>query len=241
MTDDVMVVPDATLDPRFQNNPFVAGKASVRFYAGAPISFRDGLRVGSVCLIDRHPRQFRESERKVLQDLAQIVNGLLSVHASEQRAKHHSDTSEGQKVLLRQQQRDLWRQNKMLIQTERMAQIGGWEWSVERDVLTMSDEIYHLMEIPPGTHLNRDSILAIYDQPGRQKLEQAVEDALASGASFDMELPFTTTSGQVRWAHVLGEVERWAVKSPGFSGSFRTSRHAGRPTGKSGTWPITIP
>lgn len=73
LQDDVMVVVDARHDERFANSPMVRGEAGVRFYAGSPIAARDGMRIGSLCLIDRVPREFGEDERTLLRDLAGIV------------------------------------------------------------------------------------------------------------------------------------------------------------------------
>uniref|UniRef100_UPI00248DC8DD GAF domain-containing protein n=1 Tax=Aeromonas taiwanensis TaxID=633417 RepID=UPI00248DC8DD len=55
---DIMQVPDARLDPRFADNPLVLGDPSIRFYAGAPLLISDQLAIGTLCLIDRQPRQF---------------------------------------------------------------------------------------------------------------------------------------------------------------------------------------
>lgn len=71
--DDVFVVPDATTDPRFINNPFVTDGIRIRFYAGAPLRAPDGQVLGAVCVVDHRPRRFSLQQRKTLQDLAALV------------------------------------------------------------------------------------------------------------------------------------------------------------------------
>ena len=51
-----MVVPDATRDPRFADNPLVCGETHVRFYAGVPLLSADGIPLGALCVIDTEPR-----------------------------------------------------------------------------------------------------------------------------------------------------------------------------------------
>ena len=53
-----MIVPDAMLDPRFMENPYVVSKPGVRFYAGVPLQTRDGYNIGSLCIVDGKPREF---------------------------------------------------------------------------------------------------------------------------------------------------------------------------------------
>ena len=67
---DLFVVPDALADARFAENPLVTSDPSIRFYAGAPLTTREGLRVGTLCVIDRVPREITEEQRLTLGALA---------------------------------------------------------------------------------------------------------------------------------------------------------------------------
>lgn len=69
-SDDLLVVEDAKLDPRFEKGPLVAGPPHVRFYAGAPIVLAPGVRIGAVCLLDMKPRAFNVGERTLLKHMA---------------------------------------------------------------------------------------------------------------------------------------------------------------------------
>ncbi len=69
----VFVVEDTLVDSRFADNPLVVGPPGIRFYAGAPLATAGGLRIGTLCLIDRQPRSFDATERGALRDLADWV------------------------------------------------------------------------------------------------------------------------------------------------------------------------
>jgi PAS domain S-box-containing protein len=73
LSDEAFVVPDALLDARFADNELVTGETGIRFYAGAPLKGRDGLNVGSLCVIDTAPREFSEQDKVNLCDLAAMV------------------------------------------------------------------------------------------------------------------------------------------------------------------------
>jgi sigma-B regulation protein RsbU (phosphoserine phosphatase) len=80
--DKVLVVEDATSDPRFATNPLVTGDPNIRFYAGAPLVTRSGAALGTVCIIDTKPRTADRKQLETLQFLAQQV-----VHRLEERAR----------------------------------------------------------------------------------------------------------------------------------------------------------
>ena len=70
---EVLVIADLAADARFANDHFVTS-GFARFYAGAPITTPDGLRIGAVCIMDAVPRsELTEAERQTLMDLAFIV------------------------------------------------------------------------------------------------------------------------------------------------------------------------
>jgi GAF domain-containing protein len=70
---DVFVVPDALQDDRFRNNPLVVSEPHVRFYAGAPLINEDGYALGTLCVVDRTPRELTEEEREALKALSRLV------------------------------------------------------------------------------------------------------------------------------------------------------------------------
>ena len=67
---DLMVVPDARADPRFADNPLVAGEPFIRFYAGAPIATTEGYAVGSLCIVDSVPHALTDAQAALLRLLA---------------------------------------------------------------------------------------------------------------------------------------------------------------------------
>ncbi|WP_271300805.1 PAS domain-containing protein [Sphingomonas sp. CV7422] len=75
---DIMVVPDATQDPRFIDNALVTGDLHLRFYAGAPLVSDDGVPLGSLCVIDTIPRRgLTALQRQGLRVLADNVMARL--------------------------------------------------------------------------------------------------------------------------------------------------------------------
>lgn len=78
LSEEMMVVPDATADDRFADNPMVTGPAHLRFYAGYPLRAPDGHRVGSLCVIDRRARDLSDRDRALLEDLAHMAEAELA-------------------------------------------------------------------------------------------------------------------------------------------------------------------
>jgi PAS domain S-box-containing protein len=69
----LFIVPDATKDPRFATNPLVTSDPHIRFYAGAPLINPEGLALGTLCVMDRVPRELSEESKRALAVLGRLV------------------------------------------------------------------------------------------------------------------------------------------------------------------------
>jgi GAF domain-containing protein len=74
---DVMVVPDTLQDERFRDNPLVVSAPKIRFYAGAPLITEEGYALGTLCVIDKTPREFGPDQKEGLQALSRLVLAQL--------------------------------------------------------------------------------------------------------------------------------------------------------------------
>jgi two-component system, NtrC family, sensor kinase len=74
---DVMVVPDTLQDERFRDNPLVVSGPRIRFYAGAPLINEEGYALGTLCVVDRTPREFGADQKEALQALGRLVLAQL--------------------------------------------------------------------------------------------------------------------------------------------------------------------
>jgi len=70
---DLFIVPDATRDKRFAQNPMVTGQPRIRFYAGAPLVNSEGAALGTLCVIDHVPRTLTLEQERALRVLARQV------------------------------------------------------------------------------------------------------------------------------------------------------------------------
>jgi hypothetical protein len=76
---DLLVIPDATADARFADNPYVRTDPGVRFYAGAPLVTSDGSALGTLCVVDHHPHRLSLDQLRALRALARRVTEQLDL------------------------------------------------------------------------------------------------------------------------------------------------------------------
>jgi tRNA A-37 threonylcarbamoyl transferase component Bud32 len=86
LQDGAWVVENAAADPRTLANPLVAGEFGLQFYAGVPLRTPDGYNLGTLCVLDREPREFSAGDTRMLEDLAAIVMNDLELRLQTRKA-----------------------------------------------------------------------------------------------------------------------------------------------------------
>ena len=111
---EVLVVPDATADQRFSDNPLVTGDPQIRFYAGAPIATSSGHAVGTLCVLDRKPRELTQRQREALQSLARQAATQLDLRSALSALRRTQETMRLYQEQLEASQLKLERANALL-------------------------------------------------------------------------------------------------------------------------------
>jgi signal transduction histidine kinase len=90
-----LVVADATRDPRFHDNPSVIADPRIRFYAGVPVRSEEGLPLGTLCVLDRVPRELASEQMGALTALAHEMETQLTLRtALDEAEKAREDRSQ---------------------------------------------------------------------------------------------------------------------------------------------------
>ncbi len=191
---EVLVVPDAALDPRFDSNPYVHCEHGIRLYAGAPLVTPEGHALGVLCVFDEAPRALTEEQVASLAALGRQAARLLEL-------RRHARAAEQATRDLRASEA-LWR-----FAIEGRGD-GAFDWNVAADTLDCSPRWRALMglgedeqESVPRTFAER---LHPLDAP---LMQQALDGHLA-----DPDVPFACSArirhpdGRWRWVHCRGIV-----------------------------------
>ncbi|WP_242149463.1 diguanylate cyclase domain-containing protein [Sphingomonas sp. BAUL-RG-20F-R05-02] len=206
LRDDLMVVPDATEDPRFADNPLVKGPPHMRFYAGMPLRVGSGrddgasFAMGTLCIIDTVPRTLSPGDADMLRRLAKLVESLLNTRAALAVALK---TESEHRTLLRQ----LDVTHRQFRQAERMTNIGSWTLTLADEGMEWSEQVYRIHGLPTGSPPPLDAALRFYPPRARAEVAAALAHTIATGEPLDLETDFVNAQGQDRRVRTLGEVE----------------------------------
>ncbi|OQP64644.1 hypothetical protein A4R26_15880 [Niastella populi] len=89
---DIFIVPDATNDNRFAQNPMVTGKQGIRFYAGVPLTTGAGNNLGMLCVKDTVPRSLTSEQQQALMVIGQQVVKQMELRLKNQELERITET-----------------------------------------------------------------------------------------------------------------------------------------------------
>lgn len=210
--DGVMVVPDATQDPRFADNMLVVDDPALRFYAGAVIRSEEGAPLGALCVIDQvaRPEGLTPEQSSLLQVLADQVSEQLRlrglVQRQAQRVAAQADAIEA----------SLSREDRLRRALESGA-VGWWEWDVRTDLVTGNAELCRDFALDPriaSVGAPIETFFANIHPLDRDMLTHAVRDAVETGEPFREEYRLLHPSGRILWVSARGRCLRDEMGKP---------------------------
>lgn len=96
----VFIIPDASKDSRFDDNPLVQSDLHVRFYAGAPLTLSNGAKLGTLCLFDLEPNNLTDAQQTVLMLLSRQATSFMELELGREELKRQITEKEEKNQLL---------------------------------------------------------------------------------------------------------------------------------------------
>jgi diguanylate cyclase (GGDEF)-like protein/PAS domain S-box-containing protein len=181
--DDIFEISNALEDERFFDNPLVRGQPNIRFYAGMPLITENGYALGSLCVIDQTARELSAEQRDALKILGRQVVAQI---------EHRMTTLKIEEM------------TELLENTGSMAKVGGWIldlWSMQ---IQWTKEVFAIHELDATEPPSVEEAIRYYAPEYQPMIMAAVKRAIATGESWDLELPFITAKDNHLWVRVQG-------------------------------------
>jgi PAS domain S-box-containing protein len=209
---DLFVVPDASVDPRFANNPLVTGSPSIRFYAGAPLVTAEGHNLGTICVLDHKPGELTADQARALRTLSHQVVAQLHLHKQlaellriNAKLAQVNETLRVEIVHRERAERALRESEQRLELAMRVARQGPWEIDLEARRLTVSNQILGLPGSSVATTMEEFEALVYPDDAAARAA--ALDDVISGRSSlYKAEFRMRNGKGQWVWVYSCGQV-----------------------------------
>jgi len=198
LADDILVVDDASKDRRFLDNPLVTGPPNVRFYAGAPLTTQNGLKLGTLCVIDYAPQKLTKAQEQVLADLAQVVVDQLELRMASKKAN--------EETALRRRLEEERRESEARYRD--MTEAGSdWVWEMGADLRFsyFSDSFLDIAGVEPNALIgkSRRDLAAVDEDP--DKWDRHIDDLEHFRPFRDFQYEIVRPDGTTQYIKVNGK------------------------------------
>jgi PAS domain-containing protein len=222
--DGLTIVRDARTDERFRDLAIVAGEPHIRFYAGAPVVSPLGHAIGTVCALDTKPGELDANQRAGLLNVRDAMMDLLaarrelaelrrseSLRQEAVEALLATQTDLERRIALRtrevQEAHDKLERNRArLIEAQRVAHVGSFEWTVADNRVGWSDELYRIYGVTLGERIDGyEGFLSRVHPSDLAHTRETIRGALESGSPFAYDHRIVRSDDSVRMLHTRGE------------------------------------
>jgi PAS domain S-box-containing protein len=188
--DDLLVVPDASSDPKFAANPLVTGEPRIRFYAGAPLINPEGVPLGALCVIDTKPREGLTPVQA--QGLTVLSHRVVSILESHRRDTHSTDRQ------MRDAQALTESESKFRILADAMPQM---VWSTRPDGYHdyYNARWYEFTGMPAGS-TDGEGWNGMFHPDDQERAWKRWRHSLDTGEPYEIEYRLRHRSGLYRWS-----------------------------------------
>ena len=211
----LFVVPDMTQDPRFAEHPLVQGETHVRFYAGMPLVTPGGHALGTLCVVDKVPRELTRAQTRTLEVLGRQTVSLLELRRSLARSERNmAERAHIQAALRDSEERRRESEEKLQLACH-AGQIGLWQMDLRTRAITWSDSQAHLFGMEPQSFDGSVEMATQRVHPeDMARLRQMAAQAIESLTPLIVEMRVFQPGGDVRWLLLKAEVIRDEAGQP---------------------------
>ncbi|MEO8450054.1 MAG: PAS domain S-box protein [Gemmatimonadota bacterium] len=159
----LFIVPDTMNDQRFIDNPLVTGDPQIRFYAGVPLVTAAGHALGTLCVLDRVPRELTLIQQDALRVLSRQVIAQLELH---------------------RKTRELGASNERFLLVARATNDAVWDWNLGTNALSWNEGYHSLFgHAPAATDPSIESWITFIHPDEVDRVKRGIHHAIDHGAS----------------------------------------------------------
>jgi PAS domain S-box-containing protein len=209
----LFVVPDATRDPRFNQNPLVAGAPGMRFYAGAPLLTPDGHALGTLAVIDHHVRELSAEQQRALETLSRQVMMQFEMRRQLREFSDTVDQRNADLAALRTLQAALAERERRLARVA--AQVPGMVYQYRRQpdgrrcFSYASEGIRDIYRVSPeAVQHDASPVFERLHPEDRERVAASIVTSAETLTLWDCEYRVRFDNGEERWLHGRALPER---------------------------------